>query len=87
MSTTSSTEVEIQMGVEINEIEKELTFQFEYIPCSKGSRDFYGQQNEPDTEDRMEFLAALDEDGEEIDVSNRDIECAREQAFEYLYNG
>ena len=86
MSTTSTTEVEIQMGVEMNEIEKELTFQFEYIPSSKGSRDFYGQQNEPDTEDRMEFLVALDEDGQEFEISNQDIECARERAFNYIYN-
>ena len=88
MSTTSTTRlVQVQFNVEIGEIEKELTFEFEYIPSSKGSRDFYGQQNEPDTHGSMEFYGAYDEDGEEVEITcKQEIECARELAWQEVTN-
>lgn len=88
MSTTSTTRlVQVQFNVEIGEIEKELTFEFEYTPSCKGSRDFYGQQNEPDTNDEMEFVAAYDEDGEEVEIAcKQEIECACQLAWQEVAN-
>ena len=88
MSTTSTTRlVQVQFNVEIGEIEKELTFEFEFTPAERGSRGFYGEQIEPDTNDEMEFLAAYDEDGEEIEITCKDeIECACERAWQEVTN-
>ena len=88
MSTTSTTRlVQVQFNVEIGEIEKELTFEFEFTPSCKGSRDFYGQAVEPDTHGSVEFLAAYDEDGEEIEITCKDeIECACQLAWQEVTN-
>jgi len=75
--------IQVQSIVEINEIQKELTFEFEYSPAEKGSRGYYGEQIEPDVESEMEFFAAYDEDGEEIEITCKDeIECARQLAWQ-----
>ena len=88
MSTTSTTRIiHIPLNVEINEIQQELTFEFEFTPSCKGSRDFYGQENEPDTSEEMEFLAAYDDDGKEIEIAcKQEIECARELAWQEVSN-
>ena len=79
--------VQVVMNVEMNEIEKELIFEFEYSPAEKGSFGDYGQQMEPDIEDSMEFYAAYDESGVEIEIScKQEIECAREMAWQQIAN-
>ena len=78
--------IRVQSNVEINEVEQEITFEFDYSPAEQGSRDYYGQQNEPDTCENMRFYAAYDQNGEEIEITcKQEIECAREMAFEEVY--
>jgi hypothetical protein len=87
MSNTSTARpVQVQSYAEVDDIEHELTFEFEYTPAEKGSRDFYGQQNEPDTHGRMEFYCATDQDGMEVEVIERHIEAARELAWQEVAN-
>ena len=88
MSSTSTARIiHIPFNVEINEIQQELTFEFEFTPAERGSRGFYGEQIEPDTNDEMEFLAAYDEDGEEIEITcKQEIECACERAWQEVAN-
>jgi hypothetical protein len=76
--------IDVQHTVEINEVEKELTFQFEYFPEERGSRDYYGQQMEPDSPGYMDFYCAIDEEAMEIDVLPRDIDAARELAWQQV---
>jgi len=77
--------IRVQSTVEINEIERELTFEFEYTPAERGSCDYYGQQMEPDAEENMRFYAAYDENGEEVEVPSEDVDAASEFAFEEVY--
>ena len=73
MSTTSTTRIiHVPFNVEINEIVRELTFEFEFTPSCKGSKGFYGEQIEPDTSDDMSFLAAYDDDGGEVEITCKD---------------
>ena len=87
MSSTSTTRlVQVQSFAQLDEVEMELCFEFEYTPAEKGSRDFYGQAMEPDTHGRMEFYCATDQDGEEIDVIQRHIDAAAELAWQEVAN-
>jgi len=87
MSTKSTTRlVQVQSFVELNEVELELCFEFEFTPAERGSRGFYGEQIEPDTHGEMEFYSATNEDGMEIDVTQKDIEAARELAWQEVAN-
>lgn len=88
MSTTSTTRlVQVQSFAQLDEVEMELCFEFEYIPAEKGSRDFYGQAMEPDTHGRMEFYCATDQDGEEIEITcKQEIDAAAELAWQEVTN-
>jgi len=87
MSTKSTTRlVQVQSFVELHEVEMEFCFEFEFTPAERGSRGFYGEQIEPDTHGEMEFYSATDEDGMEIDVTQKDIEAARELAWQEVAN-
>lgn len=77
--------IRVQSTTEINEVEQEVTFEFDYSPAEQGSRDCYGQQNEPDTCESMRFYAAYDEKGEEIEVPSEDVDVARDLAFQEVY--
>jgi len=83
-SPTKSMTIEVQSTADINDVEVELFFEFDYIRGEKGSRDYYGQQNEPDTESRMDFCCAIDSDGMEIDVLPRHIDAATELAWQQV---
>lgn len=76
--------IQVQSYAELDDIEHELIFEFEYTPTEKGSRGFYGEQIEPDTHGRMEFYTAIDSDGMEVDVLPRHIEVATELAWQQV---
>jgi hypothetical protein len=76
--------IQVQSYAALDDIEYELTFEFEYYPAERGSRDYYGVQIEPDTHGRMEFYCAIDEDGMEVDVLPRHIEAATELAWQQV---
>jgi hypothetical protein len=84
LSPTHTMIIEVQSTVDINDVETEVFFQFDYIPVDRGSHDHYGQQNEPDVESRMEFYTAIDSDGMEVDVLPRHIEAATELAWQQV---
>jgi hypothetical protein len=76
--------IQVQSYAELDDIEHELTFEFEYTPTEKGSRGFYGEQIEPDTHGRMDFYNAIDSDGMEVDVLPRHIEAATDLAWQQV---
>ena len=76
--------IQVQSYAELDDIEYELTFEFEYTPTEKGSRGFYGEQIEPDTHGQMEFYTAIDSDGMEVDVLPRHIDAATELAWQQV---
>lgn len=76
--------IQVQSYAALDDIEYELTFEFEYTPSEKGSRGFYGEQIEPDTNGRMEFYCATDDDGMEVDVLPRHIDAATELAWQQV---
>jgi hypothetical protein len=76
--------IQVQSYAELDDIEYELTFEFEYTPSEKGSRGFYGEQIEPDTHGRMDFNTAIDSDGMEVDVLPRHIEAATDLAWQQV---
>ena len=86
MSYSLGMTIRVQSTAEINEVERELTFEFEYHPAEKGSRDYYGQQIEPDIHERLDFCTAYDEDGQEIEtLFPEDIDTARNLALDEIY--
>lgn len=71
-----------------DEVEIEVYIDADYIPESRGSRDEYGQLNEPDCGAGWEITSATDEHGKHIDLTKREIEeiekqldCKREEAI------
>lgn len=76
--------IQVQSYAALDDIEMELTFEFEYYPAEQGSRDYYGVQIEPDTHGRMEFYCAIDDDGMEVDVIQRHIDAATELAWQQV---
>ena len=76
--------IQVKSYAELDDIEYELTFEFEYTPTEKGSRGFYGEQIEPDTHGRMDFYTAIDSDGMEVDVLPRHIEAATDLAWQQV---
>jgi hypothetical protein len=87
MSNTSTTRlIQVQSFAQLDEVEMELCFEFEFTPAERGSRGFYGEQIEPDTHGEMEFYCATDSDGMEVEVIQRHIEAARELAWQEVAN-
>ena len=87
MSNASTTRlIQVQSFAQLDEVEMELCFEFEFTPAERGSRGFYGEQIEPDTHGEMEFYCATDSDGMEVEVIQRHIEAARELAWQEVAN-
>ena len=76
--------IQVQSYACLDDIEYELTFEFEYFPAERGSRDYFGVQLEPDSPGRMEFYCATNDDGMEVDVLPRHIAAAEELAWQQV---
>lgn len=72
--------IQIEHTIQLeDESERDFTFEFEFSEGSEETRD------EPGYPDSLEFFAAYDEDGEEIDFSDKvEIENATQRAWESL---
>lgn len=83
MSYCLGMKIQVVSTAEINEVEVELVFEFEYTPAEKGSHGFYGEQIEPDIDESIEFVAAYNKDGEEIqNLFSEDIDRAMDLALQ-----
>jgi len=65
-----------------DEGDKEISVIGEYTPSIKGSKDAHGQQMEPDDEAEIEILSAKDENGDEVELSDKQEEKAKEALWD-----
>lgn len=64
--------------------DEEISVTAEFIPGCKGIRDAYGQKIEPDEDDSISILDALDQDGTSRNLSNTETQRAEDAIWDKI---
>lgn len=64
-----------------------LVVSYRHTKASRGARDRYGAQLEPDEEASVEVLGVTDERGREVELTPLEMNCAEERCYEAIEDG
>ena len=87
MELTHTLICEQEVNDEMEEVEIEVTVDFDYEPAERGSREHgTGLQLEPDWDENAEINSVKDSDGKEITLTEKEQEVIVEKCIEHVHS-
>jgi len=74
----------IEMTIERDDVEIEISVELDYQRACRGARGSFGEPLEPDEPENFEITSATDEDGKEVELTESEQQRAIEQAINDL---